>query len=158
MSTLNNAIDLAVRSHTGQRDELGQDFIEHPLAVMRRVESTEEKIVAVLHDIVSDTPVSLDELRARGFSERVVGPVAAMTRRHNETLEQSIGRVAREHTGIALRVKLADLAHNADPRRLAALDPFTRARLKKEYERSAELLGTSLAEICATVIEQPSAG
>lgn len=158
MSTLKNAIDLAVRSHNGQLDRLGREAIEHPLAVMRRVDTAEEKIVAVLHDIVSDTPVSLDELRARGFSERVVGPVAAMTRRNNETLEQSIGRVAREQTGIALRVKLADIAHNAEPERLAQLDPFTRARLKKEYERSAELLGTSLAEIHATVIERPSAG
>ena len=158
MSTLNNAIDLAVRSHNGQVDKLGHDFIEHPLAVMRRVETAEEKIVAVLHDIVSNTPVSLEELRERGFSERILGPVEAMTRRDDETLEQSIGRVARERTGIALTVKLADIAHNAEPERLAGLDPFTRARLKKKYERSAELLGTSLAEIRATVLERPSLG
>jgi len=60
---LDRAIELAKQHHEGQTDKAGKPYIEHPLRVMNQVESEEEKIVAVLHDIVEDTDISLDDLR-----------------------------------------------------------------------------------------------
>jgi len=142
---LDAAIALARAAHAGQVDKVGADYIEHPLGVMARVDGDDEKIVAVLHDVVEDTEVTLDDLRDQGFAEHVVRAVDAVTKRAGEPLAESMGRVAADP--LALVVKRADISHNANPARQAGLPLETRARLTAKYEESARLLGTTLAEI-----------
>ncbi|MBX0301101.1 hypothetical protein K2F54_14090 [Cryobacterium sp. 1639] len=146
-SQLHAAITLARTSHAGQVDKLGVAYIYHPLAVMQGVTGEDAKIVAVLHDVVEDTPVTLDHLRTLGFAEPVVRAVDAVTKRPGESLAESMARVAADP--LALVVKLADLAHNANPKRQAGLPEDVRARLKVKYEESAAALGTSLEAIFA---------
>jgi len=143
--SLEAAIALARAAHAGQVDKLGVDYIEHPLGVMRLVQTRPEKIVAVLHDVVEDTPVTLDDLRAQGFAEPLVRAVDALTKRPGEPLAESMARVAADP--LALVVKHADLAHNANPARQAALPAETSERLTAKYEESARLLGTTLAAV-----------
>lgn len=116
MSTLEQAIALAAHYHAGQRDKGGQPYILHPLAVMARVEGEEAKTVAVLHDIIEDTPLTAKDLRARGFSETVVKAVAALTRTHGESRAEAARRVAKNP--LARMVKLADLAENMNLARI----------------------------------------
>jgi (p)ppGpp synthase/HD superfamily hydrolase len=97
--------------------------------------------------VVEDTDVTLDELRARGFAEHIVRAVDAITKRKGEALAESMARVAVDP--LALRVKFADLAHNANPERQALLPTETRERLTEKYRESARLLGTTLEEILA---------
>jgi len=149
MTALDAAIDLAARAHEGQTDKVGAPYIAHPVAVMGRVLTEEEKTVAVLHDVVEDTDMTLDDLREHGFDERVVGAVDALSKRPDEPLEASMRRVLDEPTGLARTVKRADLAHNGDPDRLAELDDDTRSRLTEKYRRSARLLGTDLDTVLA---------
>jgi hypothetical protein len=146
-SQLDVAINLARSAHAGQRDKLGVAYICHPLAVMRRVSTNDEKIVAVLHDVVEDTPVTLDYLRTLGFAEHIVRAVDAVTKRAGESLADSMARVAADQ--LALTVKLADISHNANPARQSMLPEDTRAKLQIKYEESALLLGTSLDAILA---------
>lgn len=141
------AIALATAAHAGQTDKLGIEYILHPLGVMARVNSEDEKIVAVLHDVVEDTDVTLDDLRAQGFAEHIVRAVDAVTKRAGEPLAESMARVAADP--LAMTVKFADLAHNANPARQAALPPETRERLTAKYQESARLLGTTLDDILA---------
>lgn len=155
MPDLATAIDLAVEAHRGQVDKLGVDYIQHPLAVMVLVGSERQKIVAVLHDVVEDTDVTLEDIRAAGFDPATVDCVDAITKRRNEPLEESMGRIMAEPTGDARQVKLADISHNANPARQAALDEVTRARLRRKYTRSAALLGTSLDEVLASFAGSP---
>jgi ADP-ribosylglycohydrolase len=147
--SLEAAIALARVAHAGQVDKLGLDYIQHPLAVMARVDDVDEKIVAALHDVVEDTEVTLDELRARGFAEHIVHAVDAVTKREGEPLAESMARVAADR--LARAVKLADLSHNGDPERMAELPPETRERLTKKYRESARLLGTTMDDILAGV-------
>ena len=144
-SMLDAAVNLARSAHAGQRDKLGVSYICHPLAVMRRVTTDDEKIVVVLHDVVEDTAVTLKYLRTLGFEEHVVMAVDAVTKRAGEPLAESMARVAADP--LALIVKRADISHNADPVRQAKLSDEARARLTEKYEKSARLLGTTLAEI-----------
>src|SRR5437899_1974881 len=81
LSTLERAIALAARKHEGQLDKAGAPYILHPLRVMLRVESLEQKMVAVLHDVVEDTGTTLLDLAREGFSPSVVRAVEALTRR-----------------------------------------------------------------------------
>ena len=143
--SLEAAIALARAAHAGQVDKLGVDYIEHPLGVMSMVHTVPEKTVAVLHDVVEDTAVTLDDLRAQGFAETLVRAVDALTKRPGEPLAESMARVAADP--LALIVKHADLAHNANPARQAALPAQMSARLTAKYEESARLLGTTLAAV-----------
>ena len=144
---LEAAVGLATAAHAGHVDKLGVDYIQHPLGVMARVSSVDEKIAAVLHDVVEGTEVTLDDLRAQGFAEHIVRAVDALSKRPGEPLAASMARVAADP--LALTVKLADLADNANLERQARLPAATRERLMVKYEESARLLGTTLAKILA---------
>jgi hypothetical protein len=84
MSTLENAIRIAVMAHAGQTDKGGAAYITHPLRLLAAVEPEEAKMVAVLHDVVEDTTVTVEDLRREGFGEGVVAGVACVTHRRGE--------------------------------------------------------------------------
>ena len=128
MPTLEDAIALAVEAHRGQRDKAGQCYILHPLRLMMRLDTEPERIAAVLHDVVEDTPYTLERLRALGYGEEVLGALDCLTRREGEPYEAFIERI-RPHA-LARRVKLADLEDNMDVRRLPTVTA-------KEMERLA---------------------
>ncbi|MBX7110646.1 MAG: GTP pyrophosphokinase [Dehalococcoidia bacterium] len=127
MSDLDTALAIAVEAHRGQVDKAGQPYILHPLRVMARVSAPAERLVAVLHDVVEDSPTTLDDLRAAGFPEEVVRAVDFLTRREDETYEAFIERVTGDP--LARRVKLADLEDNMTLTRLNELDDRAVERL-----------------------------
>ncbi|NMO17557.1 GTP pyrophosphokinase [Pyxidicoccus fallax] len=129
MPTLEDALTLAVEAHRGQKDKADRPYILHPLRVMMRLETDEERTVALLHDVVEDTPWTLERLRERGYPDAVLSALDALTRREGETYEAFIERL-RPHA-LARRVKLADLEDNMDVRRLAAVTPKDAERLSR---------------------------
>lgn len=129
MSTLEDAISLAVEAHRGQRDKAGRPYILHPLRVMMRLETDEERTVAILHDVVEDTPWTLERLRERGYPAEVLAALDALTKREGETYEDFVERL--RPNALARRVKLADLEDNMDVRRLAAVTPKDAERLAR---------------------------
>jgi len=137
MSTLERAIAIAAAAHAGQLDKSGAPYILHPLRVMLRLNSPEERMVAVLHDVVEDTKVTLDDLRAEGFSPEVLRAVDAVTKREGETYEDFVARAGADPIG--RRVKLADLEDNSDVKRMAHPTDRDRARLEK-YARAIRFL------------------
>ncbi len=137
MPTLEDAIALAVQAHRGQVDKVGQPYALHVLRVMFRLETEQERIVAVLHDVIEDTSHTPDDLRSLGYSEEVLAALDCLTRRSTETYEQFIERAAANP--LARRVKLADLEDNMDIRRLPAITEKDRSRLER-YIRSWQRL------------------
>jgi (p)ppGpp synthase/HD superfamily hydrolase len=135
--TLEQAIALAARAHEGQIDKGGETYILHPLRVMLRMETPEERLVAILHDVVEDTPVTLEELRARGFDARVLEAVDCLTRREGESYDAFIQRI--KPNPLARRVKLGDLEDNLNLTRLspAAHDEERVARYRRALESLA---------------------
>lgn len=129
---LEDAILLAVQSHRGATDKAGNPYILHPLRMMLRLDTDEERMAAVLHDVVEDTTVTLDDLREAGYPPAVVEAVEHLTARSGETYEEFIRRAARNP--IARRVKLADLEDNMDVRRLGPLTPKDLERLERYRE------------------------
>lgn len=127
---LEDAIALAATYHRGQKDKAGEPYILHPLRVMMRFTDPIERMVAVLHDLVEDTPVTLDSLRKWGYPETVIDAVNSLTRCKGETYVDFIDRI-RPHT-LAARVKIADLEDNLLPERSASPP----ARLEQRYRRA----------------------
>ncbi|MEU3661612.1 HD domain-containing protein [Streptomyces sp. NPDC032940] len=134
---------LARAAHAGQTDKAGRPYAEHLLAVaegVRRRGGDDEQIAAAwLHDAVEDDALPERELREAALSARTKDIVLALTRRAGEPPEAYAARILA--TPGARLVKEADLAHNADPSRLAALDDATRTRLAQKYARMRALLG-----------------
>jgi len=138
-ATIERAIVIAVMAHEGQVDKAGAPYIYHPLRVMLSLETLEERMAAVLHDVVEDGEVTLEQLRAEGSLEAVVGAVDALTKREGEDYEAFIRRVGPNR--LARRVKLADLRDNSDLSRIANPTGKDRARLEKYRKSIAYLEG-----------------
>lgn len=138
---LNAAITLAVNAHRLQTDKSGQPYILHPLRVMTDFMLTTEveKVVAVLHDVVEDTAVTLQDIRDQ-FTDEVADAVDALSKREDELYKAFVMRAA--ENPIALKVKLADLRDNMRPERLK--DPAKFKSLMNRYEWAVRYLTQKL--------------
>ncbi|MFF8483335.1 HD domain-containing protein [Streptomyces antibioticus] len=143
MLTLSEVEALARAAHEGQTDKAGRPYAEHLRAVAEGVRSrggdADQIAAAWLHDAVEDDALSAVRLRDAALSDRTKAIVLAVTKRAGEPPEAYAARILA--TPGALLVKEADLAHNADPARLAVLDEPTRKRLTEKYAGMRALLG-----------------
>lgn len=128
-ATLEDAIALATRAHFGQTDKAGKDYIEHPLRVMQSCVSDDAKIVAVLHDVVEDSDVSIEDLRTMNFAPQVVEAISLLTKTGN--IEYSIYIASIKENVIAREVKIADLRDNMNLNRIAQPTEKDFKRLEK---------------------------
>lgn len=107
---LEKAISIAVDSHSGQVNDKAQPYVLHPLRMMFKAVTIEEKIIAVLHDVIEKTTIDLEYLRSVGFSDRIVLGIDALSRRPQENYDKYIDRVAENK--LATKVKIIDLDDN----------------------------------------------
>jgi (p)ppGpp synthase/HD superfamily hydrolase len=137
MNLIEKAIVLAVEAHAGQVDKAGRPYILHPLHLMLQMETEAEMVTAVLHDVVEDTAVTWVELETMGFPEDVLAALRLLT--HEDDIPYEAYVTAVKENPLARRVKLADLAHNMDVRRLPRLRANDIERLQK-YRRAWDIL------------------
>lgn len=115
----NKALVYAYNAHHGQLDYNGIPFIFHPLHLAEQMDDEISCCAALLHDVVEDTDLTLEDLR-KDFPEAVVEVVALLT--HDDSAEYNNSdyfdyiRKIKLHP-IAKKVKLADIAHNSDQSR-----------------------------------------
>lgn len=138
---LNKAIEIANRAHKGQVDKAGAPYILHPLRVMMAQENKIERICAVLHDVVEDSEITLDDIREEGFSEEIIEVLDCLTKRARESYNNFIGRILGNET--ACRVKLADLCDNMDITRIKNPTDKDTERIKK-YQEAASRISEAL--------------
>jgi (p)ppGpp synthase/HD superfamily hydrolase len=141
MSTLERAIAIAAEAHQGQQDKSHEPYILHPIRVMLRLSNPDERVAAMLHDLLEDTDWSRPDLEREGFSTTVLDAVESLTRRPDETYEDFLNRLSLNP--IALRVKLADLEDNLDASRIE--QPTERDLLRMDKYRSARAFLESVA-------------
>ncbi|MBZ0294874.1 MAG: HD domain-containing protein [Anaerolineae bacterium] len=139
MDLLEQAILLAAQAHMGQVDKAGEPYILHPLRVMLSLDTVDERIVGVLHDLIEDTPYTLDDLRQRNFPEEILTALDDLTRRKDESYEEFIERIY--PNPLARRVKLADLHDNMNILRLKSITERDIERLER-YRRAWHRLTT----------------
>lgn len=129
MSDLDKALQIALKVHQHQKDRYGKYYILHPLRVMMRVDSEEEQIVAILHDVVEDSDWTLEMLRREGFSENILTAIDCLTKKEGEAYMDYIKR--NRENQIARRVKIADLEDNMDVKRIQNFSDPDAIRMKK---------------------------
>jgi (p)ppGpp synthase/HD superfamily hydrolase len=136
-ATVEDAVSIAARAHSGQKDKAGAPYLLHPLRMMLRMETEAAMMAAVLHDVVEDTEWTLGRLREAGFSEEVLEAVDCLTHREGESYEEFVERVRTNR--IARQVKIADLEDNMNVRRINQLGPKELERMEK-YHRAWRVL------------------
>ncbi len=129
LELLERAISIAVDAHRGKQDRYGAPYILHPLRVMARVSTPEEKVVAILHDVVEDTRWTFEDLESEGFPLGVISALKCLTKQEGEDYDDFVERSA--SNPLARRVKLADLEDNMDIRRLPHVGDEDRQRFAK---------------------------
>ena len=129
---LEKALCIATKAHAGQTDKTGEAYIFHPIRVSCRCFTNEEKIVALLHDTIEDTDVTVDYLLSEGFPHNIVDAILSVTRNDDETYEDFIKRCRLNPIG--RHVKLHDLEDNMDISRLPQVTEKDLVRLNKYIE------------------------
>jgi (p)ppGpp synthase/HD superfamily hydrolase len=131
---------IATNAHAGQFDRGGNPYILHPLKVMHYLKSDDEELqcIALGHDVVEDTPVTFKDLRDAGISDRVIDAIRVLTKMPGQTLEEYKELVFGSVD--AMRVKLSDLRHNTDIRRLKGVTEKDIARMVKYQVFYTEIL------------------
>ncbi len=131
---LNKMLVLATNRHAGQFDRGGNPYILHPLKVMYYLKTDDEELqcIALAHDLVEDTDTTYNELYDMGFTPRIVNGIQALTKVPGETYDQYKAKVKANPD--AVKVKMCDLRHNTDIRRLKGVTEKDIDRMAK-YNR-----------------------
>jgi GTP diphosphokinase / guanosine-3',5'-bis(diphosphate) 3'-diphosphatase len=138
---LGKVLVLATNAHAGQFDRGGKPYILHPLKVMHYLKSDDEELmcVALLHDVVEDTKTTWQDLKDIGCTDRVLDAVSALTKMPGQSYDDYKLEVFSNED--AMRVKMADLRHNTDIRRLKGVTQKDLDRLAKYNQFYLELQG-----------------
>ena len=131
------AIRLMFDLHKEQTDKSGLPYVFHPWHVAESMDDEITATVALLHDAVEDTDLTLEGVREAGFPEAVVAALGCMT--HDDSVDYMDYVRALAPNAVARKVKLADLRHNADITRLDAPTEKDLARREK-YLKAIALL------------------
>ncbi|MBQ6190411.1 MAG: hypothetical protein IJK45_09595 [Bacteroidaceae bacterium] len=132
-------LTLVTEKHRNQRDKAGMPYMGHLARVAEKCSGDEEKMVALMHDLVEDTDVDEAFLRSYGIPEDMVDAVISLTKREGEDYMDFIDRVSND--SLAREVKIADLEDNMDITRLYDLKEEDLRRLQK-YHKAWRLLKT----------------
>lgn len=127
---------IAYEAHKNQTDKSGVPYIYHPIHVAEQMNTENECIIALLHDVVEDTNVTFKQLE-EVFSKEIIDILKLLTREENIEYDEYIKRI--KNNSIACKVKIADLTHNLDKTRL---DFVTEVDVKRneKYKKALQIL------------------
>jgi (p)ppGpp synthase/HD superfamily hydrolase len=130
---LDKMLVICTNAHHGQYDKGGRPYILHPLRVMSFLKTDDEELqcIALGHDVIEDTKTTYADLREAGISERVIEGIRALTKQPGQTYDEYKEVVFASQD--AMKVKMCDLRHNTDIRRLKGVTEKDIARMAKYH-------------------------
>jgi Guanosine polyphosphate pyrophosphohydrolases/synthetases len=137
-SLTNKAIKVAFQAHEGQLDRSGLPYVLHPIHLAEQMKDEDTCVAALLHDVVEDTDITLEDLKKYGFTEAQLEAVRLLT--HLEGVDYFDYVRGLKDNPIARAVKIEDLKHNSDLTRLEKVTEKDLERLEK-YKKAMEILG-----------------
>lgn len=125
------ASKIAYKAHEGQTDKAGVPYIFHPIHIAEQMDSEESCVVALLHDVIEDSDITL-EILSKYFNDDIITALRVLTKKENDDYTMYIKRV--KTNKLATKVKIKDLEHNRDLRRLDEVTDKDRKRSMKYWE------------------------
>lgn len=110
------ALQISQKAHAGQFDKGGNPYIQHPMRVANSLDDLEQKIVALLHDVMEDSEISKDQLLNYGFTNRIVNSIRILTKSKDISYDDYIRAIKKDNN--AWKVKIADIKDNLDVSRI----------------------------------------
>lgn len=132
----NKALKLCYQAHHGQVDKAGIPYVFHPIHLAEQMTDEETIVAALLHDVMEDTAVTLDQLKQMGFAPSILEALSLLTHQEGTPYQEYVRRLS--GNPIARAVKIADLRHNMDETRTAGL-PRNEERVRK-YQTALQFL------------------
>lgn len=129
---------IAYNAHKDQSDKGGYPYIMHPIHIAEQMETEDETIAALLHDVIEDTDIGFDYLKKEGFSDTVINCLKILTKDPNEDYMDYIRKI-KKTGGIALKIKKADMAHNMIAERISKKIQSDESRMEK-YRAAFDIL------------------
>lgn len=129
---------IAYNAHKDQSDKGGYPYIMHPIHIAEQMETEDETIAALLHDVIEDTDIGFDYLKKEGFSDTVINCLKILTKDPNENYMDYIRKI-KKTGGIALKIKKADMAHNMIAERISKKIQSDESRMEK-YRAAFDIL------------------
>ena len=143
LSLLEKAIRISTNAHTGQVDKAGMPYILHPIRVMMNVKTIYQKTLAILHDVLEDTSVTIDMLWDDGFSDAFLKDLSLLTRDENTPYDEYILRI-KENNNVR-KVKIADMRDNTNILRYHELESKHMKMIEK-YHKAIKILEPDFEE------------
>ena len=131
------ALKISFQAHKNQLDKSGIPYVYHPFHLAEQMDDEYSVCVALLHDVVEDTEMTIDDLTEQGFPREVTEALLLMTHDDSVPYMDYIKKI--KTNSLATKVKLADLEHNSD---LTRLDEINDAALERadKYRQAMFLL------------------
>ena len=140
-------LELVIKLFEGKTDKAGSPYYNHLLKVYANVDNYDEKIIALLHDVVEDTEVTFDDLKVYGYPENILEALRVLTKKKGEYYPDYIERIIDSNNIQALNVKLADLKHNVDINRIENPTINDYERINKRYIPAINKIQNKLEQI-----------
>jgi len=144
---LYKTLELVLKVFEDKTDKGGLPYFNHLFKVYGGVSIYEEKIIALLHDIVEDTDITFDDLKEFGYKEDIIEVLTYLTKKKGEYYPDYIERIINSNNKMALDVKLSDLKHNMDITRIKNPTINDYERISKRYEPAYLKIKNKLDEL-----------
>jgi len=146
---LEQTVEFIQLAHANQKDKAGRPYWLHPVAVsIITPGNMDEKIAALLHDVVEDTSYSIEDLKKMGYNDNVLEMVSLVTRtKESGTYKEWIMSLANSKNIGAIHVKISDNLHNSSPSRMANLEEDVRKGMTKRYFKARNILMKALINL-----------
>ena len=125
------ASKIAYKAHEGQTDKAGVPYIFHPIHIAEQMDSEESCVVALLHDVIEDSDITL-EILSKYFNDDIIAALRVLTKKENDDYVMYIKRIKTNR--LATKVKIKDLEHNRDLTRLDEVTDKDKKRSMKYWE------------------------
>lgn len=132
MDIIEKSLEIALKAYSGQKDKAGKTYILHPLRIMAKMETEEEMVVALLHDVIEDSDYTSDDLLSEGIPSAIVEAVQLLSKVDGESYDQFVDRVS--ENPLATKIKVADIEDNINILRLESVDQKDLERVAKYHK------------------------
>ena len=144
---LYKTLELVIKLFDDKTDKGGMPYLNHLVKVYAGVTECNEKIIALLHDVVEDTDITFEDLKDFGYPISIIEALNYLTKRKGEYYPDYIDRIINSNNKYAMNVKLADLTHNMDIKRIKNPSINDYERITKRYVPAYNKILSKLEEL-----------
>lgn len=134
---IEKALKIAYKAHENQFDKGGKPYINHPLHIAKKLKNEDEIITALLHDVIEDSPITIKDLKKLEFNDDILKALSLLTKNKDEDYFLYINKL--KNNNLARKIKILDLEHNLDIKRLPIIKDKDLQRIEK-YKKALNIL------------------